>query len=208
MKLNKLIQVSVSLFMLIGFICGCASVGKQFTYNGSSSLQLGKTSLADCEKIYGKPNAEQTIDNADGKFDIVRYLYAHANLSSAQSRVLILEFRDGVLNSYDYLSSFDEDRTVVNTDQQNQIKSGTSTKSDVVRIMGQPHGMAQCPSQNADFKDKCAKGTQVWVWNGMNKLSTLGHTFSGDQIEMQSIFVVFNKDGIVTDVEVSQTKNR
>ncbi len=95
----------------------------------------------------------------------------------------------------------------MNSDQLNQVQRGTSKKNDVLQVLGKPYGMALCPSYNADFKDKCSKGMEVWVWTTMNKLSTFGSAFGGQQVEMQNIFITFDKEGVVTDVESSQTKN-
>ncbi len=207
MKFLHSLKITVLLMTLICLFCGCASVGRDFKYQNTTSLELGKTSSANYVTMFGKPNAVELKDTSDGHFELVRYLYAYANLGSARTRALDLEFRDGSLNAYHYLSSFDKDKTVVNMDQLKRIERGHSKKNDVLQILGTPHGKARCPTQNADFKDKCSKGTEIWVWTAMAKLSTFGAAFAGDQVAMHNIFIVFDKDDVVSEVESSQTKN-
>lgn len=207
MKTLNSLKVIVLLMSLICLLCGCASVGKDFKYQSTASLELGKTSSTSYQTMFGKPNAVELKDTSDGHFELVRYLYAHANLGSARSRLLDLEFRGGSLNAYHYLSSFDNDKTEVDIAQLKRIVRGTTKKDEVLKILGTPHGKARCPTQNADFKEKCSKGTEVWVWTAMAKLSTFGAAFGGDQVSMHNVFIVFDKDDVVTEVESSQTKN-
>jgi hypothetical protein len=170
-------------------------------------LELGKTRSTNYQTLFGKPSAAEFKENVDGKFELARYVYAHANMGSARARILDLEFRDGLLNAFHYASSFDKDKTVMNSEQLKQIQRGSSNKSDVLRILGKPHGRALCPSYNADFKDKCGKGNEIWVWTAMNKLSTFGAAYGGDQVEMHNVFISFDGNGVVTDVESSETRN-
>ena len=198
-------------FLLILLVClqsGCASLGRDFKYQNTTSLKLGQTSSSDYQEMFGKPLAVKLKDTSDGKFELVRYLYAYAGMGTARTRVLDLEFRDGVLNSYNYLSSFDKDKTVVNADQLKQIQRGVSRKNEVLQFLGKPHGMARCPSQHADFKDRCNRESEeIWVWTVLEKLSTFGSAYGGAQIESYNIFIIFDKDGVVTEVESARTKN-
>lgn len=207
MNIALCLKVTVPLGVLLCLASGCANVGRDFKYQGAGSLELGQTRSSDYQAMFGKPNSVELKSTADGKFELVRYLHAHANLANARVRLLDLEFRDGVLNSYQRLSTFDQDKTTVLPDNVAQIQRAVSKKDDVLRTLGTPHGKARCPSYHADFKDKCSKGTELWVWTGMDKVSTLGATYGGAKPGIQSIFVVFDKDGVVTAVESSQVKN-
>src|SRR5262249_50363366 len=99
---------------LLGLLCGCASVGPDFNYQNAPSLELGQTRIEDYQKMFGKPNSIEEKETADGRFELMHYVHAYAELGTARARALNLEFRDGVLNSYDYLSSFDKDKTTLN----------------------------------------------------------------------------------------------
>ena len=184
---------------------GCASVGHDFQYQskdsyGRDTLELG-TPSAKYATMFGEPVNTMTNDTVDGKFKLIRYQYASANLATARSRLLDLEFRNDSLNSYIYISSFDDDKTIANTEQLSQVKRGTSKNSDIFKILGKPQGMALCPSTHPDFKDKCNKGTQIWKWVVMEGLSTLGSSYGAKQIEERIISISFDKDGVVTDVD-------
>jgi outer membrane protein assembly factor BamE (lipoprotein component of BamABCDE complex) len=206
MMIKPCLKVTIPLIALAGLLSGCASVGRDFKYQNTTALELQKTRNSEYQTMFGKPSSIEVKDTGDGKFELVRYLYAFADLGSARSRLLDLEFRDGLLNSYQYLSSFDKDKTTTNAELLKEIKRGESKKEDAIRILGQPHGRALCPTQRVDFKDKCGQGAEVWVWTGMGKVSTFGAAYGGAQPEMQTIFVTFNKEGVVTNAEASQTK--
>jgi len=207
MNIPTTLKVTLPLALAVSMLCGCASVGRDFKHQNTASLALGETRSSDYQTLFGKPNSVEVKDTADGKFELIRYLYAYADMGSARTRLLDLEFRDSLLNSYHYMSSFDKDKTVMNADQLQGIQRGTSKKSDVLQLLGKPHGMARCPSHDADFKDRCAKGAEVWLWTVVGKVSTFGAAYGGDQVEIQNIFVVFDNEGVVTEVETSKTSN-
>ena len=99
MRIPKSLKAGLPLMALVCLHCGCASVGRDFKYQNTASLELGVTRSSDYQATFGKPNAVETKDNSDGKFELVRYLYAYADMGTARSRLLDLEFRDGVLNA-------------------------------------------------------------------------------------------------------------
>jgi hypothetical protein len=198
----------LALVVVLGLLAGgCAHVGGDFSYAGPSSLQLGQTKSSETQAKLGEPYASSVKTTGDGSFQEDRYLYAFANMSAAQSRLLDLEFRNGVLNAYYFVSSFDNDKTAVNAEGFPQIKSGESKKADVLRILGEPHGKALKPSEHVDFKDRVSKGVEVWVWMAMGSLSTFGHVYGGQQVSSTTIYVTFNADGMVTNIETQSENN-
>jgi outer membrane protein assembly factor BamE (lipoprotein component of BamABCDE complex) len=205
MNLSRFSRV-FPLLIAVSVLSGCASVGHDFKTANVSSLQLGQTRDTEYQAMFGKPSAHLITKNSDGSFDAVRYVYAYADMGSARARALEMEFRNGVLNAYNYVSSFDKDKTSVTADQMQKIERGVSKKDEVLRILGNPCGKALCPCYLAPFKDKCGKGTEIWTWTAMEKLSTFGHAFGGDQIQSSTLIVAFDKAGVVTEVESEQTK--
>lgn len=198
MNIPRSLKSTVPLMALAILLCGCASVGKEYNYRRVTSLELGKTRSSDYQTIFGKPEAVEEKQTADGKFEFARYAYAFADMGTARVRILFLEFRDGTLNSYLYMSTFDEDKTSVKTSQLQRVERGSSKMSEVRRILGKPQGMARCPSHSADFKDWCEKGAEVWLWAAMEKVPTFGA--AGSRPQKQEISVVFDNDGVVTEV--------
>ena len=191
--------IIVLLLALLGG--GCASVGADFSYKGPASLRLGQTNAADCSSMFGTPKSTTAKKTADGDFEEALYVHAYADMGTARARSLSLEFRNGLLNAYNFVSSFDEDKTNVNADGFKDIKRGQSTKADVLRLLGEPQGKALAPSENADFKEKLKKGAEAWGWTAIGKLSTFGHVYGGAQATTLSMYVVFDANGVVTDVE-------
>ena len=199
MKNNKSILVVILIFLSM-YVCGCASVGRSFKYENIQQLQLGEFKIADYQSVFGKPKNVSNTSNKDGKFTSVRYLYAYADIGTARARLLDLEFKNDVLNGYNYLSSFDKDKTEFNTESVNQITVGKSKMVDVINILGKPHGKARCPSTLADYKTRCEEITEVWSWATMEKMTTLGKHES----KTITVFISFDSDGIVSDIETTE----
>jgi hypothetical protein len=185
---------------------GCASAGNTFKHEAAATLELGQLRTTEYRQIFGeKPTATSVQKTEDGTFEIARYMYAHADLGTAQARCLVLEFKDGVLNSYNYVSSFSENHQPVDLEKADQIKKGASNKNDVQQILGKPDGKALSPSSVEDFKDRCKKGAEVWTWQAMRKVGTFAAA-GGKRPEVNSIFVIFNKDGIVNEVQTESSR--
>ena len=198
MKSSKTRLATITIIFLI-FLGGCASVGTEFNYQNLSSLELGKTSSSDYVSMFGTPTNVEMKETPDGKFELVGFVYAHANMGTAKARGLDLEFRDGLLNSYAYASSFKEDQTLVDLDRLSEIERGTTLKGDVVILLGEPDGKSRCPSESAWSEEKCSIGTEVWIWHGMNRVSTFGSAFGGAQVSTKNVFVVFDDAGVVVE---------
>ena len=200
---NTLVMLQChTLILLALFVGGCASVGETFPYQEYKSLELGKTSSEDYRTIFGNPLSVNTKDTEDGKIELATYVYGAANIGSARSRALGLEFKDGLLNSYIYISSFEEEESILDAAKLEQIERGVSTREHAVKTLGEPNGIAKCPSQLPDFKDRCESVMEVYAWTLMERLSTFGAAFGGDQVQSQTVFLGFNNDGIVDRVEL------
>ncbi len=190
--------------LLPALFSGCASVGKDFHHERVTSLEVGKTRSSEYRTMFGeKPNGTETRTTGDGKFEIIKYVYAFADMGSAKARVLFLEFRDEVLNGFNYVSSFDEKRPKIPMERAAEITKGVSTRSDVLNLLGKPMGHAMCPTFIGDFKDHCEKGVEIWSWSVMAELSTFGHAYGGQQVKMNTLSVIFDKNGVVSEVRTA-----
>jgi hypothetical protein len=186
---------------------GCAHVGGDFAYEGPQTLKLGQTRPADARALFGEPMSSSMTSTSNGSFEQMRYLYAYATMRSAQSRLLDLEFRNGVLNGYSYLSSFDDDKTQVHAEGFAQIKRGESKKADALRILGEPQGKALSPSEHVDFKPHLAGGVELWIWTAMGSVNTFASAYGGQQASSTTIYLTFNADGVVTDIQTVAQNN-
>jgi len=187
-------------------LSGCASAGHSFNYQAAAGLQLGQLQAADYRATFGgKPTATSETTTADGKFEVARYTYGCADRGTARARAVILEFKDGKLNAFVYLSSFDKEQSQVAFDKISQLKSHVSTKADVLGILGAPNGRALCPSTLEDFKSKCDKGTEIWTWQELSAVSTFGAAYGGRRPDVKTIFISFDKDGVVSEIQTSNS---
>lgn len=166
------------------------------------SLELGHLTTADYVNIFGKPYSKRIQTTKDGDFETVSYQYAESTVSSASTRVLLLEFRNQKLNAYEYVSSFDHDKTKVELEKLDAIKTGIGklTKKDIVSLLGKPNGECKCPSKLDDFKDRCGEGAEIWAWFAAKKIDL----WAKGKFEAASIYLLFNSDGKLIDV---QTEN-
>ena len=205
MNILKSLNTAALLLALPCLVAGCASGGRNFNPERIASLELGKTRSSDYQTLFGEPDASRLENTADGKFESVRYGYGNSAMGTASVRIHELEFRDGLLNAYQYASSFDADKTKMNSTQLNQLQRGTSKKADVLQMLGRPHRMARCPSRSSDFKDRCGKGAEVWVWHDLGKLSVSGAGYGNYRVKASSIAAVFDTNDVLTDIESVQT---
>jgi hypothetical protein len=195
-------HVAAALVALAGV--GCATVGNDFNYRAASALELGKLGAGDYKATFGPPRSTQNSSGAEGAFHIAGYVYAHGSLASVAARALSLEFKNDRLNSWIYVSGFDEDLTTVNAASADALVVRSSQKSDAQKALGTPHGRALCPSTLVDYKDRC-KGAEVWAWMAMRKQ---GATLGKGPTESSSVFVIFDESGTVTQVEKVQTSEQ
>ena len=193
-------KTAPSLLLLVVLICaGCATAGKKFNYEGVPSLEIGGLTTGDYQATFGPPSGTESSKSADGAFLRASYAYAAGNVSTTAVRVLALEFKDGRLNAWIYVSGFEEDATSTNFEALNQIATGRSSKNDVLMALGRPNGKARCPSTLVDYKDRC-KSEEVWVWSAYPRQATFGGK------EHNLIFVQFDPAGIVAGVEQIKAK--
>jgi hypothetical protein len=126
-------------------VTACGTSGRNFTFTGIPALDLGSLRSADYEPAFGKPRGVVTKTNADGTFELVRYSYAEAIMGTVNTRLLLLEFRDGSLNAWIHGSTFADDHTDANRSLVAKIRKGVDGKHDVQALLGKPHGKARCP---------------------------------------------------------------
>jgi hypothetical protein len=161
---------------------------------GLNQFTLQKTSKEDAVKLLGQPGETATTLNADGQFETYVYSYTNRWMGNPKTRVLQLEFREGVLNGYNYMSNFNTDPTSFDFTAYSRISAQTSTKADVEVVMGTPSGRLLCPSQMIEISG-CEGVSEVWVWT----------FYSWDKGHMlgDHVFVSFDDNGMVLKVEAA-----
>jgi len=203
--MKNIFLLTMYVVILAAMLTGCASVGHDFNYAVTSSLELGQLKKSEYQNLIGdEPTKTSVINDNNGNYEVVCYVYSHANIATAKARTVILEFKNDLLNAYVRTSSFDEDKNEYPSDRASEIKKGISSKKDILTLLGKAHGKGKCPSTLADYKERCTKGAEVWSWMAMSQLSTLGHSYAGSQVKHNSIFITFDTNDIVCDIQISQ----
>ena len=95
---------------------------------------------------------------------------------------------------YEFTSSWKEDSTNFDGDKVSQIKKGESTRSDVVRLLGNPGGKYIYP-----VIPNSGEEAVNYLYN-----QTKGSAFNL-KFYQKSLIVTFNKQGIVSNVEFTES---
>jgi hypothetical protein len=187
------------------FLCSCTSVGTKFSPPDPDKLQFGKLQASDAIALFGKPDGTVRKMTSDGNLKVYKYAYALVNFGVASERVLLLEFKEEKLNAYFNWSSFREDKTTFDPATVDKLKAGIAklTKNEVTALVGKPDGKALCPSTITCFKDHCDKNTEVWGWYMKDNLNF----WRPPNVKVTELFVSFDANGTISDVETDETTN-
>jgi hypothetical protein len=191
-------RTSFLLFLAL-FLCSC-SAGLRFNHDKVAALELRQLRSTEYVNLFDEPFRTSNTVTADGKYKHAWYYSAIRDylIGNVSRRTLLLEFKDDELNAYLYTSSFDTDRTQIDLSKVDRIKIGASSKNDLLPLLGKPSGKALCPSVWGEFKDKCAKASEVWAWM---KIDKTGSVLRIDNRGSKSLFVAFDPAGLVVDLK-------
>ena len=184
--------------MLAGILPGCVTVG-MFKFENRDKLALSEMSRDQAFLLFGPPRGDRTLTNDYGGFDQLLY----GTSDGTHFRAMLLEFRSDRLNAYEYLSTFSDDSTDFDENLYKQIIAGTHTKTDVLNIMGAPHGKGLCPSALGAYEDYCDRGKEVWRWGFMSKREG-----PDAPTKSKEVTVIFDGNGLVVDVKSKVESSR
>lgn len=148
------------LVVLISAI-GCTH-GKGF-YQEIDELKLGATPESTCTALFGEPIARSSM-SANG--ESYEWRVYSLTASGSDYRGLNVELRKGIVNGYNYFSTADEDRTHANISAVSEIKTGVTTRDQVLQLLGQPTGRIRIPSgyrELAEFSQR-PDASDAWTW--------------------------------------------
>lgn len=174
-----------------------ARVGYDFKHSNVSGLELRQLKSPQHLLRFGLPRISERTTTPDGNYEIVKYEYGEADMNFIAMRRLMLEFKNGDLNAYLYMSSFANNEINFDAYKASAIKTGSSSKADVLAILGTPHGKAECPSLLPDFKQKCDKGSECWAWVSMPRVVRSNR----NPASVTKVIVTFDLSGKVTDFQ-------
>jgi hypothetical protein len=131
--------------MLIG--CG-VSVGENYVSNNIEKLQVGVTTIQNAHNLFGKPFTSESVVTSDLNSTILGYSYRKGPGmgNRIDSKYIILEFKDSLLNGYYHNNSFTEESTDFPREMVTKLISHQSTRADVINLVGKKYGMIRLPS--------------------------------------------------------------
>jgi hypothetical protein len=138
-------KFAATLFLAI-LLAGCG--GREFVRPENETLTLGSTRHDEIVKSYGEPLRTATLSRNGVPLKSITYSYAEAVPFSTKlsTKAIAFVFQDDVLVSYNYISSFEDDKNAARYDEEKvrQIAKGDK-RSKVVGLLGKPSGEAIYP---------------------------------------------------------------
>jgi|SRR5690242_16573706 len=132
--------------LLVFLLVACG--GREFVRPENESLILGSTTYDQIIKSYGEPRRTGTVTRNGIPLKSISYSYTVAVpfTTKLSSRAMLFMFENDALVSYDYISSFDDEKNTANYDDEKakQITKG-DRKSRVIGILGKPGGESIYP---------------------------------------------------------------
>jgi len=189
----------VAILLLVSFLAACTG-GREFVKPENEAPVLASTTYDQIVKSYGEPRRTGTLTRNGVALRTVTYSHAVAIPFSTKlsTRAMVFVFEGNTLVSYDYASSFEEDRNAVNIDDEkvNQLAKGDK-KSKVLAILGKPTGEAIHPVAPA-------KGGSLVRYSYM---STYRIPFNPvPRVTRKSVTIAFDANDIVTEITSTETK--
>lgn len=181
----------------IFYLCGCA--GRDFVRPDPASFTLGRTAQQEILSRMGTPYSSGTLEKNGVTMDTVSYAYANSGGRALYPGVIAARaqgfyFQSGTLVGAEFSSSFEKDGTDFDETKVNQLKKGTSTRADAIRLFGTPDGEYVAPLV-ADPKDRGL----VYLY-----VQTKGSAFNL-RIYKKSLIVTCDENGLITGVEYLAT---
>jgi hypothetical protein len=183
-------------FLLCVLVAGCGA-GKQFARVPDDTLVLGQTTPEQITDLLGSPQEQQKFTRNNEVMTMYKYVSGTPWIPGFEPftlsvRVQSFTFHNDKLVGHLFTSSFQEDSTNFDETKMSQIVEGKSTRSDVVRLMGNPGGEAIYP---------VVRRKNETAVNYSYVISTRG-TFSREfKAHRKHLTVIFNDQGVVTDVD-------
>ena len=191
-KIFKLLFV----ISIVTLVSACA--GRNFVKPDPETLTVGKTTYDGIISRFGKPDREGSVLKNDNQLKTVAYSYASGGSSLfggvTPARSLGFYFLKNILVGHGFTSSYTDDNTYFEDSKIDQIKKETTTRSQVIQIMGKGYGKYIYPLTKE--KDETAL---VYMYS-----QTKGSAFNL-KFYQKILIVSFNKNNIVTDINFSSS---
>jgi hypothetical protein len=202
---------TLALLMLALVTAGCLPSGRQFVRPTPSTFRLGQSSVEDVKRLLGDPSDQRAWARNDGvlrdpptplptlfgaapvngsmrelTYSYLWRLGEPATRGVDPSKRLRLWFWNDRLIGYRASSSFKEDSTDFDESKVAEVTPWKSQREDVVRLLGQPSGVAGYPLTR--HEDQQILIYETFEWDAGER-----------QIRSKSLYVLVNALGLVED---------
>jgi hypothetical protein len=178
-------------------VAGCA--GSSFTRQPDEALVLGRTSYPEIRERLGSPYREGTLVKNGKQLKTLTYAYATTGGMPAYDGVVATRsqgfyFFEDKLAGYEFVSTWKDDLTDFDGGKVAEIKNSSSTRAEVIRLIGAPGGKYAYPMiANADEQ------ADVYLYAHVK-----GSAFNMKLYE-KLLVVTYDQRGIVTNVDYKES---
>ncbi len=195
--------------------CACGTP-HDFSLKDAKSLKVGEAKSSEYRALLGEPRAIRKRTNPDGTFEMAVYSKVIDEFSGDCIRLLVLEFKDGILNAVLSASSCSDDTTTANIQAAMNLKRdlGKVTRDGVIAVLGDPHGRARCPSLIPSYLRMCQQSdetSEVWSWLSAPRSAVFSHlpaaaTLAFEQAQAVAPCAPVSRAANTDDVRRARTK--
>lgn len=193
MKSPVMKSMAVSLGILL---TGCA--GTNFVRITDVALVLGETTYGQITARLGSPYREGVVTKNNLQIKTASYAYSAGGEAAGEGVIAARSqgfyFYNNKLVGYEFTSSWKEDSTDFDSRKVSQIRRGSSTRNDVIRLLGDPGGKLIYP-----IIPNSNENAVSYLYN-----QTKGSVFNLKFYQKQLV-VTFNRQGVVTNVEYTES---
>lgn len=194
-------KMPIGVLFLGVLVINCRTVGTKFTYD--KNFEIEKSNRAAILAKFGEPKSRGAVNRNGFSSDYVQYFLR--DIWTEEFKELMIEFTDDRVNAYYYQSNMYREESDFDIEKHKKIAIGSSTKDDVIALIGMPYGKLNLPSNFAapEFVkvaiEKGAKSCFRYAYSGKQ-----GHGYSA--ILIQKVMIVYFDDtGKVVDIYVSNS---
>lgn len=190
-----ILKVAVIVFAIL--LGGCA--GTNFVRVTDDTLVPGQTSYEQIKTRLGVPYREGITIKNEKQMTTASYAYASAGGSPVTEGVTPARsqgfyFWEKTLVGYEFTSSWKEDSTDFDSSKVTQIQKGVSTRNDVVRLLGAPGGKYIYPMIPSNEEEAISY-----------LFSQVAGSVFNLKVYRKQLIVTYNRQGIVTNVEYTES---
>jgi hypothetical protein len=191
--------MKIFITLLLTFLLAACG-GREFVRPQNESFSLGSTTYGQIIKSYGEPRRTGTVTRNGIPLKSIAYSYSVAVpfTTKLSSKAMVFVFENDALVSYDYVSSFDDEKSAANYDDEKvkQITKGDK-KSKVLGTFGKPGGESIYPIASA-------KGNSIVRYSFMDTYRV--PFLPTPRITRKVLTIAFDSNDTVIDISTVETK--